>query len=119
MTTMKTKREMLVLAGGATALAVAGGCTQTQVTDTEKQIAALINQVQAGVVAACASAGKIVPTANTVLQVLLSIVGGTNALAATAAMIAQAITDIAAAGCPTPTGTKTATTSKGVPIVFY
>jgi hypothetical protein len=109
----------LYITGGAAALVLAG-CTPGQITDTEKQIANIIQQVQAGVVAACASVGKIVPTANTVLQVLLSIIGGATIIGATAAVIAQAITDIVAVGCPAPQGTaKPTATLKGVPIVFY
>ena len=112
-----TKRDMLTLyaAGGAAALLVAG-CTPTQVADTEKQITDLINKIQAGVVAACVQAGKIVPTANSVLQVLISIIGSTSVLGITAAMISQAIAEIVAVGCP---ATPTAMTPKGVRIFFY
>ncbi len=107
----------IYLTGGAAAMMLAG-CTQAQVTATEKQIADFINQVQAGVATTCAAVGKIVPTANSVLQVLLAIIGTSSVAGVTAAMIAQAVTDIAAIGCPQPGPAPTAT-AKGVNVVFY
>lgn len=118
---MQSRRKLLslYLAGGAVAL-LASGCTPQQVSDTEQKIADIINQVQKGVAQACAAVGKLIPTANTVFAVLASIVGSSNVAVATAVMIAQAITDIAAAGCPTPTASpRASTTAKGVKVEFY
>jgi hypothetical protein len=118
---MTTRRDFaaLYLTGGAAAL-LAAGCTPQQVDNTQQQITNIINQVQAGVAKACTAAGKIIPTANTVLAVLTAIVGGTNATLATATMIAQAITEIAAVGCPaTPPPPTAAKTAKGVLVAFY
>ncbi len=119
---MTTRRDFtnLYLTGGAVAL-LAAGCTAQQIDDTQKKLADIINQVQAGVVKACASAGKIVPTANTVFDILVSIVGSQSAALATVQMIAQAITEIVAVGCPaTPTPPTAAKVSpKGVTIAFY
>ena len=119
---MTDRRDFLslYLTGGAVAM-LAAGCTQPQINATEKQVADFINQVQAGVAAACTAVGKIIPTANSVLAVLLAIIGATSVAAVTAAMIAQAITDIAAIGCPAPAGTTAAagSTVKGAPVVFY
>jgi len=112
-------RRDLFLVGGAAAL-LASGCTPQQVSDVEKQVANMIQQVQAGVVAACSVAGKLVPTANTVFQVLVSLLGSTNIVLATAAMVAQAITEIASAGCgPVQPPTAAMKTSKGIDIAFY
>ncbi len=130
---MQHRRDFLALylTGGVVAL-TAAGCTAQQVSDVEKQVAALIHQIQAGVVAAwiavigylgytCASAGKIVPTANSVFAVLAAIVGGSNVVIATAAMIAMAISQIVAVGCPAAAGgpPKASATASGVPVSFY
>jgi hypothetical protein len=119
---MVNRRKLvnLYLLGGTAAL-VAASCTPQQVTDVEKQVSDIIQKVQAGVVQACAAAGKLVPTANTVFQVLASILGSANVALATAEMIAQAVTAIVAVGCPATTA-PTATprkTEKGVDVVFY
>ena len=120
------KRNLLqlYLVGGASALVLAG-CTTAQITDAEKRVADVINQVQAGVEKGCAALGvavKMIPTANSVLQVLISLVAG-SATAATVAVIEQAITDIVAIGCPAPSPPTASpavrTTSKGVVVSFY
>ena len=114
---MTTRRDFtcLYLTGGAAAL-LAAGCTAQQIDNTQAQITAIIQKVQAGVVAACSTAGKWVPTAETVLAVITALVGGSNAALATAAMIAQAITEIAAV-CPAAPAMPTArATAKGVPV---
>ncbi len=115
---MTNRRDLLglYLTGGAAALVIAG-CTPVQIADTEKKVADLINQVQAGVAAACAGAGKIIPTANSVMQVLLSIVGGNSVIGLAAAAISQAIADIVAVGCPP--APSAIMTNKGVPVTFY
>lgn len=119
---MISRRNLsLYLTGGAAAL-LAAGCTPQQVTDVEAKVAALINQIQAAVRDACQAFGKVIPTANTVFAILVSLVGSTNVIVATATMVAQAVADIVAVGCPpappTPTGTARKT-DKGVPVEFY
>ena len=122
---MTTRRDLLslYLTGGVAALLVAG-CTQQQIDDTQKKLADIINQVQQGVALACTSVGKIIPTANSVFAILVSIVGSSNVALATAEMIAQALAAIVAVGCPatppSPTASATPrTTDKGIPIHFY
>ena len=118
-----TKRNLLklYLTGGAVAM-LAAGCTPQQIDDTQKKLADLINQVQAAVAKGCETAGKIIPTANTVFAILVSLVGSSSAAAATAVMVQEAINAIIAVGCPAappvPTlGAKM--TNKGIPVVFY
>jgi hypothetical protein len=124
-------------------------CNQTQVTTVEAQITSIIQKVQSGVVTAvqkgCAWAGKAVPTAQTVMQEVVALMGSPVAtvLAGTAAsaiaLIAgavqgaiDAIAPVAIAACPPapptpvtpPAPTALApgpppTTAKGTPIVFY
>jgi hypothetical protein len=131
-----SKRALLFLAAGGGAAATAAlvaSCTPQQVADVQAEVAKLIGEVQAGVVAACAAVGKLVPTANTVFLVLSSIVGSSTVIGAamaTATLIAQAIAAIAAIGCPaapptpapaaapTPRGTASVN-GKSVPVVFY
>jgi hypothetical protein len=117
---VKTKRDMLTLylTGGAAALVLAG-CTAQQISDTEKKVADLINQVQKGVAAGCSAIGKVVPTANTVFAVLAALVGGSNVLVATGAMISQAIADLVAIGCPATPGLRGTKTQQGTPVDFY
>lgn len=123
---MENRRDLLTLglAGGAAALVLAG-CSAQQVADTEKKIADLIDQVQSGVVSACAIAGvigKVVPSSNSVLAVLVSIVG-TAIGGATGTMVAEAIKQIVALGCPSsaPESLTAAprTTSSGAQVKFY
>ena len=78
-------------------------CSQaTDTADTVKQIADTMQQIQAGVTSACATAGKVVPTTNTVLAVLEGLVGsqisGTN-IGQALTMTQQAV-DIIAKACP-------------------
>jgi hypothetical protein len=123
-------------------------CNQTQVTTVEAQITSIIQKVQSGVVAAtqkaCAWASKAVPTAQTVMQEVVALMGSPVAtvLAGTAAsaiaLIAgavqgaiDAIAPVALAACPPapptpapPAPTALApgpppVTAKGTPIVFY
>ena len=107
----------LYLTGGAVAM-VAAGCTPGQIDDTQKKLANIISEVQAAVAQACASAGKIIPTANTVFAILVSIVGSNSAAAATAVMIQQAVNMIISVGCPAGP-TAELKTDKGIPVVFY
>lgn len=109
----------LYLTGGAAAL-LADGCTPQQIDDTQKKLANIINQVQAAVAAACAGAGKWVPTANTVFAILVSIVGSESVAGAVATMVQQAISTIVSVGCPSASrlGVEPKT-DKGVPILFY
>lgn len=115
------KREMLLLSMGGTALALSG-CTQPQLDVIEKQFADVITQVQAGVKTACASVGANVPTANSVLSVLIAILGSTSVAGVTAAVIQEAINTIAAACQSTqPPAAKRGITvnGKSVEVVFY
>lgn len=112
-------RRKALMAGVALAgTAVLASCTQTQVDDFQKQVADVINQIQAGVVAACVAVGKFVPTANSVVAVLIAM-GGTNPALITAAMITAAIADIAKACPAAPQGRHPEVAVRGVSIVFY
>jgi len=118
---MTDRRDFLALylTGGAVAM-LAAGCTPQQVTDVEAKVAALINQIQAAVRDACQGFGKVVPTANTVFAILVSLVGSTNVIVATAVMISQAVASIVAVGCPpTPPTGPAAKTDKGIDVLFY
>ena len=121
MTEMPTRRlaTLCFVAGVSGATVVA--CTPQQIDNTQAQITAIIQQVQAGVVKACSTVGKWVPTAETVLAVITALVGGNNAALATAAMIAQAISEIAAVcpAVPSPAPTAARQTSKGIVVAFY
>jgi hypothetical protein len=91
-------RRYALLGIGALGLA---SCTATDWATIEAQFASVITQVQAGVRSACAQAGVLVPTADSVLQVLISILGSTTVAGVTAAVIKQAIDTIVAV-CPAP-----------------
>lgn len=99
-----SRRALMFLAvGGTAALA---GCTAPQAAAIQQVVTNLINEVQAGVANACAQYGKFVPTANSVLAVLIGVVGAINPAiaditAATAAMVQTAITTIVGVACKT------------------
>ena len=116
------RRNLLFGAVAATAMV---GCTQTDLATIETQIASVITQIQSGVRKACASAGVLVPTADSVLQVLIGILGSTSVAGVTAVMIEQAINAIVAV-CPaaSPTNVPKAATpvtvqGKLVPVNWY
>ncbi len=113
---------MLLL--GTTALAgTLVGCSG-QTIDVIATVAQLIQKVQAGVAAACATLGKWVPTVDTVFAVVSTLLGATLAMAnldKALAFVQQAIDTIAQqCPAPAPTGPLTATVNgKSVPIAFY
>ena len=117
-----TRRNLAIAGMGATVVGLAA-CTPTDVTDVEKKVADVINQVQAGVVAGCASIGKLVPTANSVIAIVAGLVGSTNPALVTTAVILQAINEITGMACkavnpPEPQG-KLKVTVRGVDVEFY
>ena len=92
------------LAGAVVGGAVLASCTQTQWDQVEAQFADVITQVQQGVKNACAQVNVLVPTANSVLNVLLAILGSTSVVGVTASVVQQAINAITGDVCsPTPT----------------
>lgn len=86
------------------ALALAACSQATDTADSVKQIADLVQQVQSGVTSACATAGKVVPTAGTVLAVVEGLLGsqlsGSN-IGQAIALSQQAI-GIISKVCPVP-----------------
>lgn len=98
MTELFTRRNLAIAGAGVAAASIAA-CTPQDVTDVEKKVADVINQVQAGVVAGCSAFGKIVPTANSVIAVVASLVGGSNPALVTTAVILQAIEEITGMAC--------------------
>jgi hypothetical protein len=108
---------LTAVAGGAAAGVVA--CSPQQVADIEKQVAAFINDIQGKVKAACAAAGALVPTANSVMAIIQAVAGSTNPAVVTATMIENVIAEIVAAGCPPPGAVSSPTTVRGVKVEFY
>ena len=115
-------RRTLALVAGAAALA---GCSQTDWANIEAQLASVITQVQRGVREACDAAGTFVPAADTVLLVLIQIIGSATVQGVTAAVIKEAIDAIAAVcpaapalGRPLPS-LSAPVKGKNIPIVFY
>jgi hypothetical protein len=102
MTRVLTKREMAKVGALAAAALAVTSCTQAQLDTTEKQFADLITQIQANVKAACQAAGTFVPTANSVLDVLVAILGTTSVVGVTASVIQQAVQYFVGAACPAP-----------------
>jgi hypothetical protein len=118
---MISRRNLSLYLAGGTAALLAAGCTPGQVTDVEKQVANLIQQVQAGVAAGCASLGKLIPTANSVIALLAGLAGSTNPAVVTAAIISQAISSIVGAACKSDDIVRgpRETAVSGVKIDFY
>jgi len=115
------RRELLVAASYPVVGSVAIGagvasCNMQQVADIEKLVAGFINDVQANVKKLC----SLVPTASSVIAILQVIAGSTSATSVTAAMIQQAIKEIAAVGCPTgQAAVDNSATVRGVGVEFY
>lgn len=110
---------------------VLAACSQaTDTADSVKQIADIVQQVQSGVTSACATAGKVVPTAGTVLAVVEGLLGsqlnGSN-IGQALALSQQAVDAISkvcqATGTPsTMSATSNVTTTvngKNVELKFY
>ena len=138
------RRKLLgVMAVAAVGIPLAE-CTQQQVLSVEAYVTSAIQKAQTGVVAAmqaaCAAAGKLVPTADTVMQEVVTLLNSTvaqalagnqaAAIAAVAGAVQGTIDNIVAAGCPKPSPSPapsfTATapegslkTAKGTVIKFY
>jgi len=109
--------------GGAAALALAG-CDQNSVNDLSQKFADIITQIQKGVKDACSVAGVIVPTASSVLAVLMALYGPASSAVVTAAMIkgvVEAITGQVCTPAPAPTAGRTPRAVKvhGVDVNFY
>jgi len=110
---MQTTRRNTLLLGTAAAIVGAGiggtASCSTNIATAVTDITGLIQRVQAGVVAglklACNTINAFVPTANTVLAVVETLMGTSLVLANLATGIAQiqaAINAIVAVGCPPP-----------------
>ncbi len=121
------RRNLLrsVSVGVMAALALVG-CSPSPTTDFAKKFADIITKVQNGVKNLCASKGYLVPTADTVIAVLIGILGSSDPelAAATSAVIQEAITLIAAACPAAPPAVSVGPISadvhgKTVPIEFY
>lgn len=111
------RRDLLRLSAVGILASAVTACTPTQEQDLEKKFADIITQVQGAVKAACG----LVPTASSVLAVLVAIIGTGNAVGATAAAIVQAIEFISKA-CPAPSGAPRvggAINGKDVVVNFY
>src|SRR5260370_419387 len=67
---LMNRREVLRITPAALLGGGLAGCSTQQVTDFQKIVANIINQVQSGVVTGCAQLGKLVPTANSVIAVV-------------------------------------------------
>ena len=115
------RREFMYAAamGAGTGLLLSS-CTQTQVDDIQAKVVAVIQQVQAGVAKVCASAGKYVPTAETVASIILALLAasGKAAIAAATAPIIQAAIDEIASACSAP-NTQLTARKTSVPVIFY
>ena len=115
------RRDLFLYPAGALLLATGvASCTpSTDPSGLEKALADVITKIQAAVKGAC----SLVPTATTVVEVLLAFVGTTNPTVAALAALAQQAIDYIAKACPAPAGTlKGAPESingKTPPIVFY
>ena len=116
-----TRRNLSLALVGASAGALIASCTQQQVDDTAKKIAEVITAIQKGVREGCTTAGIIIPTANSILQVVGAMFGGVSPAVLTGVQIAQVVTAIVEQACAPGSDTsrrKTATVN-GVPVEFY
>ena len=106
---------------GAGAAAVVASCTLQQIDDTATKIAEVITQIQEGVKAGCATAGTLIPTANSVLSVIGAMFGKVSPVVLTGVQIGQVITAILEQACaPGADASRRGSVSvKGVPVVFY
>jgi len=112
-----SRREIAAGSLGIAAVALAA-CTPDDQKQLEEKLADIINQVQAAVKTACG----LVPTANTVLAVLVVVAGTNTVVGVSATVIAQAVELIAkACPAPAPTGAQSSATVNGttVPVVWY
>ncbi len=108
---------------GASAGVLVASCTQQQVDDTAKKLAEIITAIQRGVKEGCAQAGVVIPTANSVIQVIAAMFGGVSPLVLTATQIAQVATAIIEQACaPADAAARRAAKRvvvKGVPVEIY
>jgi hypothetical protein len=100
-------------------LAALAACTPGQAPDLQKletELASIITKVQAGVKAACAA----VPTAETVVTVLLTFVSGQNPTLDLVLPFVQQAIALIATQCPGQPPAPAATVNgKEIPIVWY
>lgn len=121
------KRRDFLLAGTAITSGIAlggmSGCPQN--IDIITTVEQLIQKVQAGVVQACSTLGKFVPTVDTVVAVVSGLLGTvlSNANIAQALGVVDAAIHAIAAQCPqqpAPAPTlKVTVGGKDIPVVFY
>ena len=109
-----------MVAASAGVATLVASCTQQQIDDTATKIAEVITQIQAGVKAGCATAGTVIPTANSVLSVIGAMFAVSPAVL-TGVQIALVVTAIVEQACaPGADASRRGPVSvKGVPVVFY
>jgi hypothetical protein len=123
---MLTRRNLAVVGvSAATAASILSSCTQQQVDDTAKKIAEVITAIQKGVKEGCATAGTVIPTANSVLSVIGAMFGAISPAVLTGVQIALVVTAIVEQACASTgdaSGTRrrsASTVVKGVTVEFY
>lgn len=112
------RNAALVLVAGAATASCAPG-QQINIESLISQLGDVITKIQAGAKSAC----NAVPTARSVVMVLLALAGTNIALAALAGLASQAI-DFIAKACPTPSppilrNAKTTVNGKDIDVEFY
>lgn len=113
---MFTRRDALITPIIVAAPVVLASCSPASIQTLETELAAVITKVQAAVKAGCAK----VPTATSVIEVLLALVGTVNPDVAALAALAQSAIDFINKACAGPAPAPTASVNgKSVPIVFY
>lgn len=136
MSDLQSRRALVLAIAGVPAAALLAGCDKQQtdaIIAAEQQAEAIIQKVQAGVVAACASFGKWVPTVTSVVAEILALTGAAGIASTTEAVVDAVITNLAAAcqqappapmpspvPSPVPTPAMPAfKTAKGTSVIFY
>ncbi len=113
-----SRRNLSLGLVGVSAGTLLANCTQQQVDDTTKKIAEVIAAVQKGVKDGCATAGTIIPTANSVLSVIGAMFGSVSPAVLTGVQIAQVVTAFVEEACKNNTARRSGVTVKGVPVQF-
>jgi len=114
-----TRRNLSMAMVGAGAAAVVASCTQQQIDDTAAKVAAVITAIQTGVKAGCATAGVVIPTANSILSVIGAMFAGVHPAILTGVQIAQVVSAIVEQACAGTSSRRSSVTVKGVPVEFY
>jgi hypothetical protein len=118
---MDTSRRFFILASAVATTAPLAACSTTQEQAFEAQLAAVINEVQAGVKTACTAAGSIVPQAISVFNVLAALIPNAAVYTAGASVILQATQYIISQLCPAagaPTAPAQLLDKSGKPIII-